>query len=153
VTGVAEATARSSPGTEVSTLPTTRAAFSVHFTEAYTDASLPGVQVEACPSFDRTCEQPIATVLADEYGLATLFVPGGLATFDGHDLRLVRLGPQRPTRSPAAAVLSARFPRPPVLALYERALPLPREPFIPLTSGSGLQEMEALLDEAAQPAG
>jgi hypothetical protein len=84
VAGVAQATARSSPRVEVSTLPTTRAAFSVHFTEAYTDVSLPGVQVEACPSFDRTCEQPIATVLADEYGLATLFVPGGLATFDGY---------------------------------------------------------------------
>ncbi len=84
VTGVAEVRAQSSPRAEVSTLPVTGAAFSVHFTEAYTDASLPGVQVEACPSFDRTCEQPVATGLADEYGLATLFVPGGLATFDGY---------------------------------------------------------------------
>lgn len=84
LTGVAAARTAPSPRAEVSTPPATGAAFSVHFTEAYTDASLPGVQVEACRSFDRSCEQPTTTVLADEYGLATLFVPGGLAAFDGY---------------------------------------------------------------------
>lgn len=84
MTGIAEVGPRPAPRAELSTLPATGASFTVHFTEAYTDASLPGVQVEACLSCDRTCEEPVATALADEYGLATLYVRDGLAAFDGY---------------------------------------------------------------------
>jgi hypothetical protein len=58
--------------------------FSVHFRDPYSAADVGGVSVAACGMFDETCASPLAQTQADDYGLATLALPGGLASFDGY---------------------------------------------------------------------
>lgn len=69
--------------TEVSTPPASEA-FDLYFVEAYYDIGLPGLTVTACPELDTACASPIATAKADDYGGATLSVPGGLPAFGGY---------------------------------------------------------------------
>ncbi len=55
----------------------------VYLAEAYTDEGLPGVWITACTAMDYVCAWPIARIQTDEYGLATLDLPGGATAFDG----------------------------------------------------------------------
>jgi hypothetical protein len=58
--------------------------FVVHFREAYSGADVGGVAVTACALFDRSCTWPLAHARADDLGLVTLNVPGGLGAFNGY---------------------------------------------------------------------
>jgi len=58
--------------------------FTVHFREAYSTADVGGVSVSACLMFDEDCASPLAHTQADDSGLATLTVPGGLRSFNGY---------------------------------------------------------------------
>jgi hypothetical protein len=59
-------------------------AFTAHFRDAASMADVPAVDVSACQVLDETCASPLAEAQADEYGLVTLAVPGGLPSFDGY---------------------------------------------------------------------
>ncbi len=58
--------------------------FGVHLFEAYSHADVGGVQVTACNAYDPDCASPLGHAQADDSGLATLTVPGGLAGLDGY---------------------------------------------------------------------
>jgi hypothetical protein len=58
--------------------------FTVHLRDAATMADVGGVSLAACATLDLPCASPLTIGQADEYGLATLAVPGGLASFDGY---------------------------------------------------------------------
>ena len=56
----------------------------VHLREAYSAADVGGALVTACLMFDEDCTSPVAQTLADDAGLATLPMPGGLPAFNGY---------------------------------------------------------------------
>jgi hypothetical protein len=67
-----------------STPPSTSRSFTVHLSEAYTSVDVGRVQVTACDALDEACAEPLAQAQADDYGLATLNVAGGVAAFGGY---------------------------------------------------------------------
>jgi len=69
---------------QATTPPSTGDSFTVHFREAYSAADVGGVLVLACSMFDEDCASPLAHTQADDAGLATLDVPGGLPSFNGY---------------------------------------------------------------------
>lgn len=81
-------------GAAVDTSPAlTGDSFRVHFRDATSRADLAGVTVAVCGTLDEACTSPLAQTAADDYGLATVAVPGGLASFDGY---LQLAGPSMP---------------------------------------------------------
>jgi hypothetical protein len=80
----AEARLRGPVDRLASTPPAGSTSLSVYLAEAYTDEGLPGVWVTACNAIDATCAWPLGRVQTDEYGLATLIVPGGPTPFSGY---------------------------------------------------------------------